>query len=120
MSDIPREWQFRTAANNPQTASILVPAAQSGLRHVLTFVNYTIGIAAGTGAFFPGIEVRDGAAVKFGWNLFLNAPAGAIDHDSFVDDLLIIGSPGTDMLIQFTAACPAGGEELILARGYTF
>lgn len=117
MPSLPREWTFDTIAAGGLLAAIVVPASP-GIVHVLTSVKALLR-ANGTGLYQPSLLILNGATNIFTWSMGVNAPAGALDTDTFDFPLTKLTNPGNSLTVEFSAVAPAGGLEQLIITGYS-
>lgn len=114
---LPDSWCFATEALSGAAASITVPAPAPNLAHVLTHL-YGRLVVNSTGLTAVLLQVFDGAALRFSFELVANAGVGSIDIADFDRDVTILGTPGAAMTIAFNTVTPSGGIEDIIVTGY--
>lgn len=119
---IPREWTYSIQTVGPAVASIVIPAANSNLSHVLTHAEATYLDYDGTIAQAQ-LRVLDGALILYSKNMGTSPllPLGEPSRDDVSADGNWESGPGVAMTITLLAiGANANYQQFLLVRGYDF
>lgn len=112
----PADWSVINFPATDTTATATKAAGGAGVRHVLTGFCFSLSGASGTATALLRCDILDGASQIF--SAVLSAPANTTKTIEF-DNLSLLGTANTAMIIQFSAAGGAGTQEAVSMFGYS-
>lgn len=117
---IPTDWTYNVDPAPAVLASIVVPAAP-GITHVLTHLFAKLINSQQAAAVGETVRVIDGTTTIWSLGMIVDgAGANIIKTETFDSDLLLMGTPGNALTINFVAAPPVGYYEQLIIQGHSF